>query len=675
MEYIPLNAAENEVRMVTILASQHPIENTVNPSSHVPDHIECRLEHVRLSQDPLQASGEISPDLLPCQITWDSYHDGSTSEDTPNWRYTWGDYLALSYAWGDQSSKRIIMLNNHKTVISSNLESALRILSGKQPIKAGYKVWIDALCINQEDKVERAREVSRMHTIYKQARCVVIWVGVERDGSDKAMDLIRSLSNSCKAGNDKLLGNRLRQNSGLLGHGSWRALSQLLDRPFWNRLWVLQEIALGGTQSPILCGNKSVTWEELCNATYSFGTHNIDIMFSLIGQECRETGIEPLGLKRNKLIHLNKEQALQAGRGSGEFMCMLDLGRKSLVTDPRDKVYGLLGLMESGLAEQIEPDYNSTPAEVFTAFAKAMIVVSKYVMGFLQSTISVLSLRSAIRTETNAYYEGNSLEILEQCTYSTKGMPSWVPDWTEMNHFRLFSGRSTYHATKSYRALFDFSNNDQRLSCRGVRIDEIDGLGESYYENPDGRRPEDAIVQPRRSGNAYGSEDSLKDALWRTLVGNRDLRGKKVSDDYHCLLECGPNESQESSRGDRAFTQLTTKSADFLLAGKKLSKYFTSVKKHTTEALRDPQERMFRFLRTRRLMVTLTGFIGLVPIDARQGDLVCLLLGCNVPLVLRAVGDCYQKVVGGCYLHGIMEGEAMEGIEGGQTPVEKIIIC
>lgn len=137
---------------------------------------------------------------------------------------------------------------------------------------------------------------------------------------------------------------------------------------------MLQEVALGGTQSPMLCGDHTVTWEELYRATYSFGKHNIDTMFSLIDQEYRAAGIEATGLKRNKLIHLNEEQAVQAGKKvAGHFICMLDLGRKSLVTDPRDKVYGLLGLTESNIAEHIVPDYNSTPTEVFTAFAKAMI--------------------------------------------------------------------------------------------------------------------------------------------------------------------------------------------------------------------------------------------------------------------------------------------------------------
>lgn len=217
-----------------------------------------------------------------------------------------------------------------------------------------------------------------MRMIYKQARGVVIWLGDEGDESDKAMDLIRSLSSSCKTGNDKTLGKMLRNQPDLLGRGSWRDLSQLLNRPFWDRLWVLQKVALGGTQSPMLCGDHTVTWEELYLATYSFGKHNIDTMFSLIDQKCRAAGIEATGLKRNKLIHLNEEQAVQAGKKvAGHFICMLDLGRKSLVTDPRDKVYGLLGLTESNIAEHIVPDYNSTPAEVFTAFAKAMIVSSR----------------------------------------------------------------------------------------------------------------------------------------------------------------------------------------------------------------------------------------------------------------------------------------------------------
>lgn len=142
---------------------------------------------------------------------------------------------------------------------------------------------------------------------------------------------------------------------------------------------MLQEIALGGGRTSVLCGQQAVTWRELYSATYSFGTHNVDVMFSLIDRERKDAGLSASGLKRNKLIHLDTEQQVQAGRAKAQVMCMLDFGRKSLATDPRDKVYGLLGMMEASVSDKIVSDYDASLPQVFTDFAKAVIVASRSV--------------------------------------------------------------------------------------------------------------------------------------------------------------------------------------------------------------------------------------------------------------------------------------------------------
>ena len=73
--------------------------------------------------------------------------------------------------------------------------------------------------------------------------------------------------------------------------------------------------------------------------------------------------------------------------------------------------------------------------------------------------------------------------------------------------------------------------------------------------------------------------------------------------------------------------------------------------------------------------MTLKGFIGAVAHEARRGDVIFLLLGCNVPIVLRAVGNDRYNVVGSCYLHGITEGEAMGPLKSGQSHIKEIILC
>ena len=86
-------------------------------------------------------------------------------------------------------------------------------------------------------------------------------------------------------------------------------------------------------------------------------------------------------------------------------------------------------------------------------------------------------------------------------------------------------------------------------------------------------------------------------------------------------------------------------------------------------------EQMFRYLRTRRLIVTQEGFLGLAPTDSERHDLIYLIPGCNVPVVLRPSSDHSLRIVEGCYLHGYMEGEAVECLQSGLLQTEIITIC
>ncbi|KAI4138056.1 MAG: hypothetical protein LQ341_004836 [Variospora aurantia] len=327
---------------------------------------------------------------------------------------------------------------------------------------AGYKLWIDALSINQEDILERGVQVKPMHRIYKGAAIVIIWLGPEADESGKGMCLVRILWHACKTGNDRILGDSLREHPDLLGKGSWRALSQLLRR-------------------------------KLFSAVYTFGAHNIDIMFSLIDRETRELGILTSGLNRKRIIHLNDEQYVQEGEAEEQVMSMLNLGRKSLSTDPKTK------------------------------------------------SMVYLNLR----------------------------WHSWQPYPT----------------------------------------------------------------------------------------------GKHAPDEYHLLLDCVPETEDPAEKSWRgAFSRLVNQNADFCIAGKTLRSFFPS--DHTAyenpRVARDPMEQMFRYLRTRRLMTTLTGFLGAAPHASQRADCIFLLPGCDVPLVLRPWGGQQYKIVGAWYLQGFMEGEALD---------------
>ena len=89
------------------------------------------------------------------------YKDGNLP-----WRFAWGDYVALSYCWGDARITREIIVNGCSFHVIVNLETALRQLRDSHCIKQGFKLWADAICIDQRNLEERGQQIGRMRCIY-----------------------------------------------------------------------------------------------------------------------------------------------------------------------------------------------------------------------------------------------------------------------------------------------------------------------------------------------------------------------------------------------------------------------------------------------------------------------------------------------------------------------------
>jgi hypothetical protein len=310
--YRPLK--DGEIRLIAIITDRSdPLFQR--------DMICCRLEHFSLSKNEKTKEGKDRGKMKGWSRIWDidgsnweeeeklllrkstkkklqgtgsnhSLHSSSVQatsqtlanifdEDLDNalpWRFTWGDYIALSYLWGPVKPKTdvIALINGEKVPIRENLAAALLQLKDCPRIKQGFKLWIDMLCINQEDILERGEQVKRMKDIYASAWHVVVWLGVEANGSNVAMSTLRYLS-------------RLHRNTpssmqpDLICQPGWRIstsvrytsfkrdvhvhLYRLLTRDYWYRLWILQEIALGRNDMPILCGHSHIKWTDIVAAT------------------------------------------------------------------------------------------------------------------------------------------------------------------------------------------------------------------------------------------------------------------------------------------------------------------------------------------------------------------------------------------------------------------------
>jgi hypothetical protein len=128
-------------------------------------------------------------------------------------------YNALSYCWGDQNSKRAITCNGSHLEVGHNLYMAMRQIRRDNRTEL---LWADALCINQADNAEKATQVKMMRNIYQRAKLVIAWLGEEGNMDYLAFQLMDLL-------NDRF-------------HPSWKALCGFLTRPFFFRVWIIQEI-------------------------------------------------------------------------------------------------------------------------------------------------------------------------------------------------------------------------------------------------------------------------------------------------------------------------------------------------------------------------------------------------------------------------------------------------
>lgn len=293
-------------------------------------------------------------------------------------------YEALSYTWG-APSKTKITVNGEIVDISENLESFLR--HRRQPEEA-VTLWIDAICINQDDTSEKNEQIPKMNVIYGLASTITIWLGPASHDSTLAMQWLAYLGTESPYAKLPILGRDVLD-----------AFQSLLSRSWWSRAWVIQEVAIGGMANKIhclavKCGNETISWMALVVAAARMTAYSDDLRqhFPKISHileldSFRESSFEFLTNADNRDLVVN----------------LVARYRRFKASDPRDKIYSLSGmcaLLSSQRNLELKPDYDASVSEVYTKFAKHMILNSQ------------------------------ALEILRHCGPRSHEVPSWVPDWS-----------------------------------------------------------------------------------------------------------------------------------------------------------------------------------------------------------------------------------------------------
>jgi len=306
-------------------------------------------------------------------------------------------YKALSYCWasedGNDAKHSLLYCDGKLISVTENCEAALRNLRERNELV----LWIDSTCINQADRTECGHQVGLMRSIYKNASSVLIYLGepqpdtCEETGQPVAKivtDFLRKFTLQMEVstrtwsleGFEKTSTyqefsqkahsafiNRYQDTPALI-----RGLQDITSRRWWQRVWVVQEASLLSRGTTILWGNTSIPYATLA-WLYETGLETRDFP-TQIALSPRNSGTNFWVVKYHLGNFRNAEPPTYEPRIA---LVVLDKVRNLKDSDPRDRVYGLLSLIDPENSIVLMQDYNKTTAEVFILVSRRLIEVSK----------------------------------------------------------------------------------------------------------------------------------------------------------------------------------------------------------------------------------------------------------------------------------------------------------
>ncbi|KAI2617581.1 HET-domain-containing protein [Hypomontagnella submonticulosa] len=566
-------------------------------------------------------------------------------------------YEALSYCWGDDFEQRSILLTGaHQLLpatqvyVGSNLFLALKTLRNEHTARV---FWIDQLCINQADLEERAEQVALMGEIYTNAKHVCVWLG-ELDGSiSEDFANIRTIFDAHSQGKLTSQGSISCSSNGSNSDGliptgpsvpidiSHKVIhtpggvsmhnDRIFDRPWFERVWVLQEVWNTPQGCSILdlfrrvtvmCGGAELPWTAVLRANQCLRSRNGSVYNALmpaIWGTLFKTPERPEGLTQDDIYFVPQPRP--------DILTILINALEMRATDPRDKLFALLAFGKetygvSDLPDLVKPDYNKSVRRVYVDFTRWWIQHHRS-----------LRILSAVHTLTGrSWLDGSKCEAFRANNSARPSIPSWSFSSDGHGVWRRatlgIGGTETYKASGGRDVDVDFLNSTMPLrryvlALKGIRIGAIRST--AYY--PFYRRP--VVSESMHEVYAKIFDPSSTIGTW----GHRKIQSHLPLFDhgqlpYHYFTHWR-NVSRTSLDSDSG--QTDPNAPDYLPCHGKCM--------FSTEAA-----------------------LGLCPDGSRVGDLVVILFGSDVPHLLRKSdepGGYY--FVGECYIDGIMHGEAFGG--------------
>ncbi|KAL9044815.1 MAG: hypothetical protein Q9214_002074 [Letrouitia sp. 1 TL-2023] len=541
-------------------------------------------------------------------------------------------YEALSYTWGSLDCPIDIFFDiprgsDQFLPVTQNLGCALQHLRYMDKPRI---LWIDAVCVNQQDLPERSKQVARMADVYSLAKKVLAWIGPEADNSTYALNTLRDINNVIDVdffGMSILPSSNVRYSDEsawsdktktiIYNTEKFMPIHHLFGRPWFERLWIQQEIRLA-VRAILVCGFQTLPWSAFAQASYALNHKHADD---------RQLGNCAASFKERRR-HVS---ALCTGRAYPGFEDLLAQTKQCKCNDPRDRVYALLGLLDDdyGIVPNYEKSVTEVYQEMFIAFMKK------------QQPYGNLNLLA-------------TCEIWE----SERGLPSWVPDWSPERKCVPLMNDDACGAT-------GFSNAEALvldgnvLRVMGMEVGKISRVVHSRLDEASTLTDFVVFIRamfPRNMLFQAGAEERL-DAYCRILCSNYFFEMEKLPD------------REKSKESLRMVLQVE--------GGKEMM---------LSEDTMDYLNQAFTFVRRRTLFSTMDGEIGLGPPAAAAEDVIAVVPGCSSPMVLRPVYTAERsvevpaqlhdkattriylnpvlkgyKVIGECHLDKLMMGAAILG--------------
>ena len=268
-------------------------------------------------------------------------------------------YYTASYVWGERRyTGTVIKLETGRLPVLDSLVPFLHTITRHDDFRPEDWWWIDSLCIHLDDGHEREKQVRIMADIYKQARRAIIWLGEEQEEGSDCTDAIEFLQYLSKLqvvfnGDDNAMRSKLENP---VFTKKCAAVSNLLARPWWTRVWTLQEFVLP-KEAKLYCGMASISRGRFKSAIYSIflcSTVSNEFEHELVPRKLFD------GAFNRRRIH--QWYTKPASIGINLIAIMAYLGNHS-ATDSRDRIYSVLGLITERDRDLIGPAEYSTNVE------------------------------------------------------------------------------------------------------------------------------------------------------------------------------------------------------------------------------------------------------------------------------------------------------------------------